>query len=295
MKKIQAFFTLGGFDRAGRGNHPIVASMSFTSGTQVAHLAIALLQRASASRPLMEVLNQVVETMYQSRKVALIVGDRVCTDELRGPLCRISHSARAMVAILGDQPVESLKAQFRMPGVFYMGDQGLQISGPGIAYTEPEPGLLRMALQLLTQEVKSRVEPIRGSHVEVGTLTCNVDYRSVSPRRRGQVRRAVASAVFEVRQLFRCQEEQGVCTLRPNAEWSRPSAVRWLLANAVGHQDAVIYIGNDHGDEEVYRALPDAITVKVGDPQKTAARYTLASSKELARFLSWLDVTLSMR
>ncbi|MFN7921896.1 MAG: trehalose-phosphatase [Bryobacteraceae bacterium] len=232
--------------------------------------------------------------MYKSRKVALIVGDRVCTDELRGPLCRISHSPHAMVAIIGDEPVESLKSRFRLPGVFYMGDQGLQISGPGVE-TEPEPGLLHMALQLLTQEVKSRVEPIRGSHVEVGTLTCNVDYRSVSPRRRGQVRRAVASAVFEVRQLFRCQEEQGVCTLRPNVEWSRPTAVRWVLANAAKPSDAVIYIGNDHGDEEVYRSLPDAITVKVGDPQKTMARYTLGSTKELARFLSWLDVTLSMR
>jgi trehalose-phosphatase len=210
-------------------------------------------------------------------------------------LARIAQSPHALVAIVGDSSVETLKSRYRLPTLYYVGDQGLQISGPGIEYTEPDAGLLQMALAILTQEVRSRVERIRGTRVEERSLTCRVDLRDVSPRRRGYARRTVAAAVFEVRQLFRCQETHGVCELRPNVEWSKPSAIRWILANAASPGDTMIYVGHDFSDEEAFRALPDAITVKIGSPQKTSARYYLESPRELGRFLSWLDATLSVR
>jgi trehalose 6-phosphate synthase/phosphatase len=63
------------------------------------------------------------------------------------------------------------------------------------------------------------------------------------------------------------------------------AAVGWLHDNDF---DFVMAIGDDHTDEDIFKALPeDAITVKVGS-QVSAARYYLRNFKEVRQFLTTL-------
>jgi len=254
---------------------------------------LTLSPRGAHSRPLLNSLEEIGSQIHQSARTALFAADTSFLDQLKPNFERMERMPRAVVTILSGHSVLDLRGRIGLEGLYYVGDHGLQISGPGIEFTEPEAGLLRMALEILAAEVRSRVETVRGARVETRTLTCSVDLRDVSPRRRGQVRRAVASAVFEVRDLFRCQENQFVCELRPNVEWSQASAIRWILNHTGGANSTAIFIGEGFADEEVFRSLTGAITIKVGDPQRTSAAYWAPDVDELLRFLAWTEVLIN--
>jgi trehalose-phosphatase len=49
-----------------------------------------------------------------------------------------------------------------------------------------------------------------------------------------------------------------------------------------------VYVGDDRTDEDAFAALPEGITIKVGEPTKTAASFYLKSPEEVKRFLEWL-------
>jgi trehalose 6-phosphate phosphatase len=52
---------------------------------------------------------------------------------------------------------------------------------------------------------------------------------------------------------------------------------------------AVIYLGDDVTDESAFSALPDAITVRVGRPARTAARFRLRNPSEVLQFLRMIE------
>jgi trehalose 6-phosphate synthase/phosphatase len=63
------------------------------------------------------------------------------------------------------------------------------------------------------------------------------------------------------------------------------AALSWLHDS---HFDFVMAIGDDHTDEDIFKALPeDAITIKVGS-QVSAARYYLRNFQEVRQFLTTL-------
>ena len=63
------------------------------------------------------------------------------------------------------------------------------------------------------------------------------------------------------------------------------AALSWLHDN---HFDFVMAIGDDHTDEDIFKALPEnAITIKVGS-QVSAARYYLRNFQEVRQFLTTL-------
>ena len=69
-----------------------------------------------------------------------------------------------------------------------------------------------------------------------------------------------------------------VFELRPRFDWDKGKAVRWLM-EALGQTGAGVvpfYLGDDLTDEDAFAALADdGVTIYVGAPHRTAARYLL--------------------
>jgi trehalose 6-phosphate phosphatase len=56
-----------------------------------------------------------------------------------------------------------------------------------------------------------------------------------------------------------------------------------------GAAERTLYVGDDETDEDAFRALPSAVTARVGDRDvETAARYRLADPAEVYRLLEAL-------
>lgn len=61
---------------------------------------------------------------------------------------------------------------------------------------------------------------------------------------------------------------------------------------AEGRSLLPIYLGNDETDESAFRVLRRGVTVLVGRPQMTQARYRLRNPDEVRRFLERLEAAL---
>lgn len=54
-----------------------------------------------------------------------------------------------------------------------------------------------------------------------------------------------------------------------------------------------IYLGDDATDEDAFRALPRAVTVRVGRAARTAARFKVSNPAEVRQFLERIEKELS--
>ncbi len=76
--------------------------------------------------------------------------------------------------------------------------------------------------------------------------------------------------------------------IRPRVDWNRGDAVRYIRAHAAAPGALAIYVGDDATDEDAFAALPEDITIKVGDAPETLAQYNLENVDEVQEFLGWL-------
>jgi trehalose-phosphatase len=88
--------------------------------------------------------------------------------------------------------------------------------------------------------------------------------------------------------------------VRPAVEWSKGKAALWLLSKQKSHLRGrpilPIYIGDDVADEEAFKALKNkGLTIFVGKPKKSHAKYYLKNTREVSKFLIRLNAILIPR
>lgn len=74
----------------------------------------------------------------------------------------------------------------------------------------------------------------------------------------------------------------------PRTVWTKGSVIKLLVKQTRAARAAVICAGDDTTDEDMFDAVPGAISIRVGSVQVTRARYYLSGPLELLRFLKWL-------
>jgi trehalose 6-phosphate phosphatase len=105
----------------------------------------------------------------------------------------------------------------------------------------------------------------------------------------------VRVTVARAGKLFRVNQGRKVFEIVPRTAWHKGAAVRWInshLSNGhLGKEEILsVYVGDDTSDEDAFRILPDAVTVKVGPALATCARYTLPDPSAVHEFLLWLAI-----
>jgi trehalose 6-phosphate phosphatase len=195
---------------------------------------------------------------------------------------------KVVPVIISGRSLEDLRPRVGVPGLVCAGNHGLEIRGPNFAFVEPTALECRPALRKLVEDLTGRLQPIAGAWVEDKGLTASVHYRQVAPEAHEEVRRQVHAVLASANHPFVLGSGQLVFEIRPRVYWNKGSAVRWI-AEQMGRPDALsIYLGDDISDEDAFAALPEAITIKVGDPTQTATRYRVEGPAEVQRFLTWL-------
>ncbi|HEY4525382.1 MAG TPA: trehalose-phosphatase, partial [Candidatus Paceibacterota bacterium] len=77
--------------------------------------------------------------------------------------------------------------------------------------------------------------------------------------------------------------------VRPDVPWHKGAFIRMAIDRlSRGKNVLSIFIGDDETDEDAFRTLPEAITVRVGDIQESAARYSIEPRDRVDEFLEWL-------
>jgi trehalose 6-phosphate phosphatase len=257
-------------------------------------------------KPLMQSLGEVDERIQQGHSVALfldfdgtlapIVSDPVTaqlSNSVRETLQRLARRDPLVTTIISGRAVEDVYLRVRVDGLIYAGNHGLEIFGRGLRFVEPAAEARRGRLNRVMETIAAKLRNVAGVLVENKGLTGSIHFRQADPDDVQAVEDALRTSVAEAGAWFRLNRGRKVFEIVPRTGWHKGAAARWILGKIEGKRALPIYLGDDDSDEDAFAVLTDAVTVRVGCPPATCARYSVPGPAEVFDFLLWLESHIS--
>ena len=201
------------------------------------------------------------------------------------------------VGIISGRALAEVKALVGIAGIYYAGNHGLEIEGPGLEFIHPMAEKARTELKELAQQLSARLGSIEGVLVEDKGFSLSIHYRLAN--KSGQ---KVAAEVFQQVTSpwlgdgkIRLTSGKKVWEVRPPIDWNKGKAVETirqeLKAVIASKQGQIIYLGDDSTDEDAFRAVNqlEGCSIFIGEENPlSAADYFLNSTSEVESFLARL-------
>jgi trehalose-phosphatase len=201
----------------------------------------------------------------------------------RRSLRKLVRSPRFRVWVVSGRRQADVRARVRVPGIRYLGLHGWEgRNNPDIG--EETRDIVRCAKAWLGALLLS----VPGVWIEDKDLTLAIHYQNVNEegvRSARQFVQAVLDAFSGSLQLIR---GKSVWEIAPAEMEDKGVAVKQELS-ALATPVVPVYIGDDQMDEAAFAALGEGITVRVGEPRRTRARYRLSSVDQVHQFLHKLE------
>ncbi|MGW0041935.1 trehalose-phosphatase [Rhodococcus sp. NPDC003348] len=206
--------------------------------------------------------------------------------------------AECPVAVISGRDLADIRARVGVPGIWYGGSHGLELVGPaGQRYENSDALAAIPVLDRVARQLEQRLRHIPGVFVEHKRFAVAVHYRNVGDDHVGEVV-AVVSEVAGGEATLRISSGRKVIELRPNLDWDKGRALRWILERVVDRDvdtGAIlpIYVGDDLTDEDAFDALPNrAVGIVVRSPESgnrwSAARFAVDGPVEVRELLERL-------
>ena len=203
-----------------------------------------------------------------------------------------SLSAQCPVAILSGRDLADVRQRIGLPGIWYAGSHGFELTGPdGAHHQNAEAAASIPVLAEAAGALADQLDHIPGVVVEHKRFGVAVHYRNTTRDRVGEVAAAVRSA--GQRTALRVTTGREVIELRPNIDWDKGKTLRWVLDYIRDNEGpgplVPIYLGDDITDEDAFDAVHDdgiAILVRHSDDgdRATAATYALDDPDRVREF-----------
>ncbi|MCX4092473.1 trehalose-phosphatase [Nocardia sp. alder85J] len=224
-----------------------------------------------------------------------IVADPAAATPADGMARTLSRlAAECPVAIVSGRELADLRARVDVEGLWYAGCHGFELLAPdGTVHVHEAAPDAERALAAAARQLRDELAAVPGVRVEHKRFAVAVHYRQVEPARVGAVIAAVHGRADD--SGLRLTFGRKVAELRPDLEWDKGTALRWILDHLAA---AVlpIYVGDDLTDEDAFDAVvADGLGIAVRQDESgdrpTAARYVLGGPPEVGQLLDGL-VTL---
>ena len=217
-------------------------------------------------------------------RLAVLSGDvRLCVDRL---------SVFCPVAIVTGRDVSDVRQLVGIDRLGYVGSHGLDVVGPvGSSLRREVAAEFGPELDVVEAEIRRRTAAIAGVLVERKRFSISTHVRLVDASLRLQVD-AVMDAIGRAHPSLRREGGKMLYELRPDVDWDKGAAVRWLLDGMNIDPSAALYIGDDLTDETAFEALAgQGVTIVVADPdmdRSTEAQFRLDGPSDVQVFLGRL-------
>jgi trehalose-phosphatase len=218
----------------------------------------------------------------------------------RNLLKKLSACPACKLAIVTGRSAKDIKVKIGIRNIIYASNHGLQIKGPGINFIAPLPADFRKLLWKIKKDLEKTLHSVKGIFLEDKGASFSVHYRRVRTGRIAFVTWAVLKIALPSVRKKKMVIALGkkVLEIRPPVEWNKGSVVLWLLnkykSTLCDKSIIPIYIGDDTTDEDAFKALMnEGLTIFVGRPKKSHAKYYLKNTREVSKFLKCLNVLLS--
>lgn len=211
--------------------------------------------------------------------------------EVRATLESLSRQERYVTGIVSGRSLADIRSRVDVPGLFYAGNHGLEMAGPGLEFVHPGAERLRDTQTELYHQLSSNLADLPGVLVENKGLTLSVHYRMASERAdevEARFNRTVAP--FAHTGGVRTTKGKMVLEVRPSLSWGKGEAIARLW-EVYPDLPLTIFFGDDVTDEDGFAVVQAAggIAVFVGEGRApTQALHRLDSPGEVAEALRLL-------
>jgi len=202
------------------------------------------------------------------------------------------------LGIVSGRRLAELKRLVGIKGIFYSGNHGVEIEGPGLKFIEPNSAKSSGYITLLGKKIEKALQRYH-PRVNSKKYSVSIHYRTVEP---GKVKPLLEDLGKIISKPFDDEKIEvfhgkKVVEIKAPVDWDKGKAIQLMLKNLgkVGRQQGrvtPIFFGDDTTDEFGFKKvnMMDGISVLVGKKHgKTAARYWIGSPAELvgelAKFL----------
>ncbi|HUG39598.1 MAG TPA: trehalose-phosphatase [Longimicrobiales bacterium] len=218
-------------------------------------------------------------------------GDAALLDGLEAPLRRLAGRTDSVVAIVSGRGLDDVRARVRLDGVYFAGNHGFEIEGPGLDRVHEAARAARPALEEAAAALTAALRDEPGAEVEDKGWTLTVHYRRAE-REGAEPRVRDAVARLGRRPGLRVTEGKKVLEIRPDVDWDKGAATRFLLdVLGEGGEMPAIFIGDDRTDEDAFavvRELGGGIVVGRPPPADTRALAWAEGPEEVAELIRTL-------
>lgn len=220
-------------------------------------------------------------------------GRAVISARMKRRLERLVRGGRRRIAVISGRTLPDIRERVGIEGIVYGGNHGLEVEGAGVTFRYPVPFTARRALDDVRVKLGEALSPIPGVFLEDKGLSLTVHFRKA---RRAELP-AVARAVEEAAGPYRIpggvdiRPGKEVFEIRPFVAWNKGKILLWLLEESAAGEEAPwpVVVGDDRTDEDAFRVVRDrGVSIFVGEPRETEARYYLRNIGEVAAFLGRL-------
>lgn len=203
---------------------------------------------------------------------------------LRDMLMRLAKQPRAIVAVVSGRALDDVRRRVNLKGLYYAGNHGLEIRGPGLSFTHQEAKALRPALMLLARRLRRALVSYKGARVENKGLSLSVHFRNVAVERRTALSQILKTSPA-ARGPVRWRRGHLVWEALPLVDWHKGKAAMWLLKRL--GPAVPIALGDDTTDEDMFRAARlTGLAVRVGIKKSSNARAALKNQNKVPRFIN---------
>lgn len=212
-------------------------------------------------------------------------------------LMKISENKQYRLAILSGRSLTDIKVKVGIEGIIYSGNHGYEIQGLGFDYQKSVPDSIRQAFVDVKLTLKSKLDEIPGTILEDKGISLGIHYRRVKLWDIYKLKRIVAKAIHDycIRGQIILRRGKKVLEVMPKINWDKGSALEWIMKkeriSKASQRIVPVYIGDDKTDEDAFKKINimGGLSVLVGKPKLTHAKYYVSDTEEVEKLLQRLD------
>ena len=210
-------------------------------------------------------------------------------ERVRELLAGLASSDKYLTGIVTGRSLRDVSARVNLPGLFYAGNHGLEISGPALEFVHEAAAGLAAVQEPIAEALRRGTEDIPGVIVEPKGLSLSLHYRMTPPPLVKKAEEAFSSAVapFVASGSVKTTRGKQVLEVRPNVDWDKGKAIA-KLQETFPQVSLTVFFGDDVTDEDGFRVVQDTggIAVMVGPArQPTIALHRVDSPEGVQEFL----------
>ena len=210
------------------------------------------------------------------------------SNKTRNSLKKLAACPRIRLAVFSGRPLREIINLVSVKRVYYSGNHGIEIKGPGMSFCHPEADDKKTFIDAASAEAEKLFKPVKGTVIERKKFTLSLHYRMVSKTDMPAFRTA-ARHLKEFSRGFPVSWKRGkkVIEAVPDISWDKGKALSHLMKK-LGYPYPVV-IGDDRTDEDMFKIVQKrGLGVRIGFRKSSSAGYYLEDQRRIDDFLGYI-------